>query len=160
MFRPKDQWKETAQEARRQLGEVELVTTDEILTEFLTGMSRSNPFVREQAVAAVQAMLRDGIIRVIPQTRPSFLDGLNQESFFVRHAYFLGADDPYKSLKTTLRAEIDEDAWATLHSTTSRPFPPELGRIAVKVINHLGDEAIKVLRVGCPPNNSQIIKRS
>ena len=73
----------------------------------------------------------------------------NQESFFVRHAYFLGASDPYKSLKTTLRAEIDEDAWATLHSATSRPFPrPESGRIAVKVINHLGDEVMKVFRVG------------
>ena len=73
----------------------------------------------------------------------------NQESFFVRHAYFLGASDPYKSLKTTLRAEIDEDAWATLNSATSRPFPrPESGRIAVKVINHLGDEVMKVFRVG------------
>ena len=73
----------------------------------------------------------------------------NEESFFVRHAYFLGAGDPYKSLKTTLRAEIDEDAWATLHSATSRPFPrPESGRIAVKVINHLGDEVMKVFRVG------------
>ena len=73
----------------------------------------------------------------------------NQESFFVRQAYFLGAGDPYKSLKTTLRAEIDEDAWATLHSAESRPFPrPESGRIAVKVINHLGDEVMKVFRVG------------
>ena len=73
----------------------------------------------------------------------------NQESFFVRHAYFLGAGDPYKSLKTTLKAEIDEDAWATLNSATSRPFPrPESGRIAVKVINHLGDEVMKVFRVG------------
>ncbi len=73
----------------------------------------------------------------------------NQESFFVRHAYFLGASDPYKSLKTTLKAEIDADAWATLYSATSRPFPrPESGRIAVKVINHLGDEVMKVFRVG------------
>ena len=59
----------------------------------------------------------------------------NEESFFVRHAYFLGASDPYKSLKTTLKAEIDPDAWATLHSDTSRPFPkPESGRIAVKLV--------------------------
>ena len=73
----------------------------------------------------------------------------NQESFFVRQAYFLGAGDPYKSLKTTLKAEINEDAWATLNSATSRPFPrPESGRIAVKVINHLGDEVMKVFRVG------------
>ncbi len=73
----------------------------------------------------------------------------DQESFFVRHAYFLGASDPYRSLKTTLKAEIDADAWATLNSDTSRPFPkPETGRIAVKVINHLGDEVMKVFRVG------------
>jgi adenine-specific DNA-methyltransferase len=78
-----------------------------------------------------------------------FIDtNYNEESFFVRHAYFLGANDPYKSLKTTLRAEIDEAAWESLHSDTSRPFPkPETGRIAVKVINHLGDEVMKVFAV-------------
>ena len=72
----------------------------------------------------------------------------NEESFFVRHAYFLGANDPYKALKTTLKAEINADAWATLNSDTSRPFDkPTSGRIAVKVINHLGDEVMKVFRV-------------
>jgi len=72
----------------------------------------------------------------------------NMESFFVRHAYFLGANDPYKALKTTLKAEINEEAWATLNSDTSRPFDkPKSGRIAVKVINHLGDEVMKVFRV-------------
>jgi adenine-specific DNA-methyltransferase len=72
----------------------------------------------------------------------------NEESFFVRHAYFLGQNDPYSALKTTLKAEINEEAWATLHSDTSRPFPkPVSGRIAVKVINHLGDEVMKVFRV-------------
>ena len=72
----------------------------------------------------------------------------NEESFFVRHAYFLGANDPYKALKTTLKAEIDADAWASLHSDLSRPFDrPASGRIAVKVINHLGDEVMKVFRV-------------
>ena len=72
----------------------------------------------------------------------------SEEAFFVRHAYFLGANDPYSALKTTLKAEIDEDAWATLHSDTSRPFDkPASGRIAVKVINHLGDEVMKVFRV-------------
>ena len=72
----------------------------------------------------------------------------NEESFFVRHAYFLGANDPYKGLKTTLKAEIHRDAWETLHSDTSRPFDrPASGRIAVKVINHLGDEVMKVFRV-------------
>ncbi len=72
----------------------------------------------------------------------------DEESFFVRHAYFLGAGDPYSSLKTALRAEINEDAWATLNRDTSRPFPrPKSGRIAVKVINHYGDEVMKVFSV-------------
>lgn len=79
-----------------------------------------------------------------------FLDtNYDEESFFVRHAYFLGAGDPYKALKTTLKAEIDPDAWATLNSDISRPFPkPGSGRFAVKVINHLGDEVMKVFKVG------------
>ena len=78
-----------------------------------------------------------------------FIDSdYNEESFFVRHAYFLGANDPYKSLRTTLKAEINQEAWESLHSDTSRPFAkPESGRIAVKVINHLGDEVMKVFRV-------------
>jgi adenine-specific DNA-methyltransferase len=72
----------------------------------------------------------------------------NEESFFVRHAYFLGANDPYRALKTTLKAEINEEAWATLNCDTSRPFDkPKSGRIAVKVINHLGDEVMKVFKV-------------
>ena len=72
----------------------------------------------------------------------------NEESFFVRHAYFLGANDPYKSLKTTLKAEINQEAWESLNSDTSRAFDkPKSGRIAVKVINHLGDEVMKVFRL-------------
>jgi adenine-specific DNA-methyltransferase len=73
----------------------------------------------------------------------------NEESFFVRHAYFLGANDPYKSLKTALQAEIDKEAWETLYRDVSRPFArPATGKIAVKVINHFGDEVMKVFRVG------------
>jgi len=72
----------------------------------------------------------------------------NSESFFVRHAYFLGANDPYDSLKKTLKAEIDQVAWESLHSDTSRPFPkPKSKRIAVKVINHLGDEVMKIFKL-------------
>jgi len=66
----------------------------------------------------------------------------------VRHAYFLGANDPYKALQTSLKAEIDREAWESLHSAVSRPFDkPKSGKIAVKVINHLGDEVMKVYRV-------------
>lgn len=72
----------------------------------------------------------------------------NDESFFVRHAYFLGKDDAYDNLKRALRAEINEEAWQALYSTRSLPFErPESGRIAVKVINHYGDEVLKVYNV-------------
>jgi adenine-specific DNA-methyltransferase len=72
----------------------------------------------------------------------------NGESFFVRHAYFTGGDEPYEKLKRALRAEIDEGAWSTLYSTVSRPFSPAVtGKIAVKVINHYGDEVLKVFDV-------------
>jgi len=78
-----------------------------------------------------------------------FIDtNYNGESFFVRHAYFTGADEPYDKLKRALRAEIDEAAWSELYSTTSRPFDkPETGKIAIKVINHYGDEVLKVYEV-------------
>lgn len=70
------------------------------------------------------------------------------DSFFVRHAYFLGGKDPFEKLKTALKAEVDEDAWASLYRTESRPFAkPKSGRIAVKVINHYGDEAMRVFRL-------------
>jgi adenine-specific DNA-methyltransferase len=72
----------------------------------------------------------------------------NEESFFVRHAYFLGAGDPHSALKPSLKAEINPEAWATLNRDVSRPFDkPQSGRIAVKVINHLGDEVLKVFKV-------------
>jgi adenine-specific DNA-methyltransferase len=72
----------------------------------------------------------------------------NEESFFVRHAYFLGANDPYKALKASLKAEIDKEAWETLYRDKSRPFPkPVSGRFAVKVINHFGDEVMKIFEV-------------
>lgn len=72
----------------------------------------------------------------------------NGESFFVRHAYFTGGGNPYERLRKALRAEVDEDAWATLNSTVSRPFlTPDTSRIAVKVINHYGDEVLKIYDV-------------
>ena len=78
-----------------------------------------------------------------------FIDtSYNGESFFVRHAYFTGADDPYNKLKRALKAEIDQAAWNSIYSTTSRPFAvPESGKIAIKVINHYGDEVLKVFSI-------------
>jgi adenine-specific DNA-methyltransferase len=76
----------------------------------------------------------------------------NEESFFVRHAYFTGADQPYQKLQRALKAEIDEAAWSSLYATVSRPFdPPSTGKIAVKVINHYGDEVLKVYEVTPTP---------
>lgn len=78
-----------------------------------------------------------------------FIDtNYNGEAFFVTHAYFLGADKPYEKLKKTLKADINEDAWDELYSTISRPFPkPKTGKIAVKVINHYGDEVMKIIQI-------------
>lgn len=79
-----------------------------------------------------------------------FIDtNYNEESFFVRHAYFTGGDEPYEQLARALRADVDEEAWQALYTTVSRPFdPPATGRIAVKIINHYGDEVLKVYEVG------------
>jgi adenine-specific DNA-methyltransferase len=67
------------------------------------------------------------------------------EAFFVRHAHFLGGDQPYDKLARALKAEVDLDAWESIYSAVSRPFPkPRSGRIAIKVINHFGDEVLKV----------------
>ncbi len=69
----------------------------------------------------------------------------NSESFFVRQTYFLGQKSPYESLKNTLKAQIDQEAWDSINSEVSRPFPiPSTGRFAIKVINCLGDEVLKV----------------
>ena len=76
-----------------------------------------------------------------------FIDTIyNEEAFFVRHAYFSGGgQDPYKKLKNTLKADIDPAAWDALYDTVSRPFArPDTGRIAVKAINHYGDEVLRV----------------
>jgi adenine-specific DNA-methyltransferase len=82
-----------------------------------------------------------------------FLDtAYDGESFFVRHAYFTGADDPYDKLRRALRADVSEEAWASINSTVSRPFPrPSTGRLAVKVINHYGDEVLKVVPLHTGP---------
>jgi adenine-specific DNA-methyltransferase len=72
----------------------------------------------------------------------------DETSFFVRHCYFTGGNDPYKKLKNALRADIQPDAWSALYRTISMPFdPPETGKIAVKVINDYGDEVMKVFEV-------------
>ena len=86
-----------------------------------------------------------------------FIDSdYNEESFFVRHAYFTGAGEPYEELQRALKAEINEEAWASLYSTVSRPFDaPSTGSIAVKVINHYGDEVLKVYRYSVPHQGGQ-----
>ncbi len=82
----------------------------------------------------------------------------NEESFFVRHCYFTGGNDPYKRLKVALKADIDEEAWASLHRTTSRPFDqPDTGKIAVKVINDYGDEVMKVFKLSWLPRGANDI---
>ena len=98
-----------------------------------------------EGLDAMRRPLRNRSWHLVSWSIDTSYDG---ENFFVRHAYFTGAGEPYEKLKQALRAEIDESARASLYSTTSRPFaPPETGRIAVKVTNHYGDEVLKVYEV-------------
>ena len=136
--------------------------------EDLKATGKSNVFVMFGEPNITILPVEDGKIRVKvsgvdvfhPQTGEVRSDGpegiacwfidtdYNEESFFVRHPYFLDANDPYSALKTTLKAEINEMAWQTLNSDISRAFPKlKSGRIAVKLINHLGDEVMKVIKV-------------
>jgi adenine-specific DNA-methyltransferase len=117
--------------------DIDIATTDEGVVVTIHGLDVYDPttgIVRDSSTDEIASWFID-----------TDYDGA---SFFVRHAYFTGADEPYTRLQRSLRAEIDEDAWASLYRTESRPFPvPESGKIAVKVINHFGDEVMKVYDV-------------
>ncbi len=124
LFLPRDQWKEVAREARRRLGEVELVTTDEILTEFLAAISKSGPVPRELAAAAVQEMLRYGTIRVTLQTRPSFLDSLHR---------FQRRPDKNYSLQDCIAMNVMEAEGITQVLTSDHNFEQEGFTILMKL---------------------------
>jgi adenine-specific DNA-methyltransferase len=78
-----------------------------------------------------------------------FIDtNYNEESFFVRHAYFTGADKPLEKLQKALKTEVNEEALESIYGTKSRVInKPSTGKIAIKVINHYGDEVLKVFEV-------------
>ena len=117
--------------------DIEITEADDLLTVTLHGVDVYDPTTGE-----IRSSSTDDIACWFVDTN------YNGESFFVRHAYFTGADEPYEKLKRALRAEIDEAAWSALYSTTSYPFEkPETGKMAVKVINHYGDEVLKVYEV-------------
>ena len=117
--------------------DVEITTTGGQITVEINGVDVYDP-----TTGVIRSNSADGIACWFIDT------DYNEEAFFVRHAYFTGADEPYDKLKRALRAEIDESAWSSLYSTVSRPFPvPATGKIAVKVINHYGAEVLKVFNV-------------
>jgi adenine-specific DNA-methyltransferase len=117
--------------------DLEIKKKDDKLTVHLKGLDVYDPTIGE-----VRSNSTDDIACWFIDT------DYNEETFIVRHAYFTGADQPYEKLQRVLRAEIDESAWSALYSTTSYPFdPPKTGKIAVKVINHYGDEVLKVYEV-------------
>jgi hypothetical protein len=127
------------------------------LTEVLYSQFAVQGRPRSEKAASIEEPASGGVVQFETMIRTASTDDVacwfidtnyDGESFFVRHAYFTGADEPYEKLKRALRAEIDEAAWSTLYRTVSRPFAvPDTGRIAVKVINHYGDEVLKVFDV-------------
>jgi len=74
--KPGDPWAAAAKSAKGLLGEVRTVTTDEVLTEFLTALGTSGPNLRQQAAKIVRAIISSPNVKVIPQSRESFLRGL------------------------------------------------------------------------------------
>jgi adenine-specific DNA-methyltransferase len=135
--------------------DVEIRRAGKRTTPTYTKKSKTDQTVAAQFVAEIKGV--DIYDPTTGQIRNSSTDDIacwfidtdyNGESFFVRHAYFTGADEPYEKLKRALRADIDEAAWQTLYSTVSRPFDkPSTGKIAIKVINHYGDEVMKIFPV-------------
>jgi predicted nucleic acid-binding protein len=76
VLHPLDQYRAQVIRAREVLGEVRLVTTDEVLTELLDGLAQRGTRLREAAAQAVRTILRDRRVTVHPQSRESFLAGL------------------------------------------------------------------------------------
>lgn len=76
IVKPNDSWAEDAKRARKSVGESLLVTTDEVLAEFLNALSKGGPMLRRQAVKMVETILENPNVTTVPQTRDGFLDGL------------------------------------------------------------------------------------
>jgi predicted nucleic acid-binding protein len=72
---PKDSWQEPARRAKSSLGNVLMVTTDEILSEFLNALSKGE-HMRKKAVQMVKRIMDNPNVKVMPQSRDSFLKGL------------------------------------------------------------------------------------
>ena len=73
---PSDQWHEAAKSAKSALGGVKLVTTDEVLIEFLSFLSKYGELLRVQGAKIVRAILNNASVSVVPQSRQSFLTAL------------------------------------------------------------------------------------
>lgn len=71
-----DQWHEVAKLAKKALGDVRLVTSDEVLVEFLSGLSNHGTHIRTQGAKIVRAILGSASVSVVPQSRQSFLSAL------------------------------------------------------------------------------------
>lgn len=74
--RPRDPWSAAARKAKADLGDVRIITTDEVLAEFLTALSGGGPKLRQQAASIVRQIISNPLVKVIPQSRDSFLGGL------------------------------------------------------------------------------------
>jgi uncharacterized protein len=77
---PKDSHHESAKRIKESMGDVLLFTTDEVLTEFVTAFREAGPVLRTTIVKMVDAILHNPNVRVIPQTREGFLNGMKRFS--------------------------------------------------------------------------------
>lgn len=120
---PKDQWSEAARHARRSLGDAILFTTDEVLIEFLTALSRGGPTLRQAAAKMVRAILANVNVRVIPQTREGFLKGLTR---------YEGREDKEYSLTDCVSMDVIESHALTEVLTNDHHFEQEGFTVLIK----------------------------
>ncbi len=79
-IKPDDSYEAAAKEARQAIGPCILVTTDEVLHEFVTAFSKSGPRLRDKAVRIVNELLVSADVKVFAQSRESFLRALHRFS--------------------------------------------------------------------------------
>lgn len=77
-FLPESVWREQLRTAEAKVRHCQLVTSDEVLTEFLNIFGKRGPVLRRKAAELVKALLQTSTVRVIPQTRDSFAKGLRR----------------------------------------------------------------------------------
>jgi predicted nucleic acid-binding protein len=75
LVNPRDQWREQALAASQSLEGARMVTTQEVLTDFLNALASAGTHIRQRAGALVEQMRTDPGLEILPQSRETFEAG-------------------------------------------------------------------------------------